>query len=112
MSELPWAPEVAEQNETDQKPEQSTAEPVTLALSVDDFSSLEDRVLRAVNLVKREKLARTAAEDRAAQAEAKLHEQSTAIDQLQKEIAALHTERDHVRQRVEKLLAQLDALEL
>jgi len=112
MSELPWAPEVAEQNETDHKLEQSVLEPGTLALSVDDFSSLEDRILRAVNLVKREKLARTAAEERAAQAEAKQHEQGTAIDQLQKEIAALHAERDQVRQRVEKLLAQLDALEL
>jgi hypothetical protein len=110
MSELPWAPEVAEQEETNHKPESS--EPGTLALSLDDFSSLEDRVLRAVNLVKRERLARTAAEERAAHTEAKLHEQTAAADQLQKEVTALNAERDHVRQRVEKLLAQLDALEL
>jgi uncharacterized coiled-coil protein SlyX len=84
----------------------------TLALSLDDFSSLEDRILRAVNLVKRERLARAAAEERASQAEARLGEQSPVIEQLQKEIAALHAERDHVRQRVEKLLTQLDTLEM
>ena len=107
MSELPWAP-AAEQDQTDHQPEQ----PGTLALSADDFSSLEDRILRAVNLVKRERLARAAAEERAAAAETRFNEQAASAEQLQKEIAALRAERDHVRQRVEKLLAQLDALEL
>jgi uncharacterized coiled-coil DUF342 family protein len=87
-------------------------EPGTLSLSLDDFSSLEDRILRAVNLVKRERLARSAAEERATQAEAKLNEHSSANDQLQKEVNSLRAERDHIRQRVERLLSQLDALEL
>ena len=117
MSELPWAPEVVEENQTeknghDHESNQSSSEPGTLALSLDDFSSLEDRILRAVNLVKRERLARAAAEERAAQAEAKLHEQEQLTEQVQKEIDALRGEREHVRQRVEKLLTQLDALEL
>src|SRR5579863_3482294 len=64
MSELPWAPEVVDSH-TDQQPDQPAAEPGTLAMSLDDFSSLEDRILRAVNLVKRERLARAAAEERA-----------------------------------------------
>ena len=34
------------------------------------------------------------------------------MEQLQAEVKALRDERDHVRQRVERLLAQLDALEL
>ena len=115
MSELPWAPEVLDENQADDRDSrsnQSSGEPGTLALSLDDFSSLEDRILRAVNLVKRERLARAAAEERAAQAEAKLHEQEQLTEQVHKEINALRVERDHVRQRVEKLLAQLDALEL
>ena len=116
MSELPWAPEVAEQNQVDpnqaeHQPNASAGESGTL-LSIDDFSALEDRILRAVNLVKRERFARAAAEERAAQAEARLHEQASVTEQLQKEITALRAERDHVRQRVEKLLAQLDTLEL
>ena len=87
-------------------------EPATLALSVDDFSALEDRILRAVNLVKRERLARAEAEERAAKAEAQLSEQVPLVEHLQKEMNTLRSERDHVRQRVERLLAQLDALEL
>ena len=117
MSELPWAPEVEEQTESEQhqhdrQPDHPAGESGTLALSLDDFSSLEDRILRAVNLVKRERLARASAEERATQAETKLHEQTSVSEQLQKEIAGLRAERDHVRQRVEKLLAQLDTLEL
>jgi hypothetical protein len=112
MSELPWAPEAVEQNQADHQPEHQGNEPGTLALSLDDFSSLEDRILRAVNLVKRERTARAAAEERAAQAEGKANEQASAAEQLQKEVASLRAERDHIRQRVEKLLSQLDALEL
>jgi len=112
MSELPWAPEVAEQNHADRQAENPGGEPGTLALSLDDFSSLEDRILRAVNLVKRERMARTAAEQRATEAEARLNEQTTATEELQKEVGSLRAERDHIRQRVEKLLSQLDALEL
>lgn len=93
------------------QPEPS-AEPETLAMSLDDFSALEERVLRAVNLVKRERQARAAAEERAAQAEAQLQEQTPLIEQRQKEVEALRAERDHVRQRVERLLAQLDSIEL
>jgi hypothetical protein len=117
MSELPWGPQVMEHNQDQSQADQKdagsrTSESGTLALSVDDFSSLEDRILRAVNLVKRERLARSAAEERASHAEARLHEQTPVIEQLQKEIVTLHAEREHVRQRVEKLLAQLDTLEL
>jgi len=112
MSQFSWQPEVADGAQPDHQPEQPATEPGTLALSVDDFSSLEDRILRAVNLVKRERLARAAAEERAAQAEAKLLEQSPVTEQLEKEVTALRAERDQVRQRVERLLSQLDALEL
>ncbi len=90
----------------------SPAEPAALTLSADDFSALEDRVVRAVELVKRERQARAAAEERAAKAEAQIAEQSPAVDQLKQEVRSLRSERDQVRQRVERLLAQLDALEL
>jgi len=88
------------------------AEPGSVALSADDFSALEDRILRAVNLVKRERQARAAAEERAAKAEALLGEQAPLVERLQKDLNVLRSERDMVRQRVEKLLTQLDALEL
>jgi chromosome segregation ATPase len=97
-----------------------------LALSVDEFAALEERVLRAVNLVKRERVARTTAEDHAREMEARLadhteklnqhaaqlSEHLAHVEQLQGEVKTLRSERDHVRQRVERLLSQLDELEL
>ena len=113
----PFVERPAEQQlEPEQQPEQPqqemAAEPETLALSGDDFSALEERILRAVNLVKRERQERAAAEERTALAEAQVREQTPLVEQLQKELNVLRTERDHVRQRVERLLAQLDSLEL
>ena len=91
------------------------AEPMTV-LTIDDFAALEERVLRAVSLVRREREARTAAEERATAAEAKLEAQLQAqnptIERLEQEVESLRAEREQVRQRVERLLGQLDALEL
>ena len=88
------------------------AQPAALTVSADDFSALEQRIVRAVDMVKRERQARVAAEERAAHAESQLQEQTPQIEQLEREMLALKVERDHVRQRVERLLGQLDALEL
>jgi uncharacterized coiled-coil protein SlyX len=112
MSQFSFEPGIAEEHNSENQPEGATGEPETLALSADDFSALEERILRAVNLVKRERIARTEAEERAAQAEAKLAEQTPVAESLQSEVNALRAERDQVRQRVEKLLSQLDALEV
>jgi FtsZ-binding cell division protein ZapB len=53
-----------------------------------------------------------AAEERAKQAEFELSEVAPRIEALEKELVTLKSERDHVRQRVERLLSQLDALQL
>jgi polyhydroxyalkanoate synthesis regulator phasin len=79
---------------------------------MDEFSALEERVRRAVELVKRERHARSEAEERAGSAEATLRAQTPLLEQQQSEMHALRAERDQVRQRVERLLAELDALEL
>lgn len=124
MSQSFWESESVEENQPEheaeseqqelleQEPEEPAAESANLALSVDDFSALEERILRAVNLVKSERQARAEAEERAILAEVQLSEQAPLVDRLQKELEAQRAERDQVRQRVEKLLAQLDALEL
>jgi len=84
----------------------------TLAVSAVDFSALEERVLRAVELLRQEKHARGEAEARATQAEERIKEQGGQIEQLDREVKQLRGERDHVRQRVEKLLKQLETIEL
>ena len=83
-----------------------------LALSSADFSALEERVARAVKLVKTEREARAAAERRTEGLETQLSEQLALAKTLHEEVRALNAERDQVRQRVEKLLSQLDSLEL
>ena len=75
MSEFAWNSEVADQPEAEHsEPEEKqldepAASAETLALSVNDFSALEEKILRAVNMVKRERQARTAVEERLAKAE-------------------------------------------
>jgi len=147
MSETFWESGAAVEAQPQGDAQGSHAEPGSLAVSADDFSALEQRILRAVEMVKRERQERTAAEARAAeaesraargeeratqaeeratqaeargtqaetrasQAEAQLREQSPVVDRMQSELNALKSERDHVRQRVERLLKQFDGLEL
>ena len=127
MSETFWesdgavetASESASQSANEGQPQHSHEEPVALAVSADDFAALEERIRRAVDLVKRERQARAGAEARSAelearvtQAEAQVQAQSPMMEQLQNELNALRAEREQVRQRVERLLKQLDTLEL
>jgi FtsZ-binding cell division protein ZapB len=90
----------------------TTEEQGTLAMSADDFSALEERVLRAVEVVRRERQARGEAEERATKAESQLTEQGHQLERVEQDVKQLRAERDHVRDRVEKLLKQLDTLEL
>ena len=98
--------------ETNPEASSEASQDSTLPLTVDDFAALEDRVLRAVNLVRRERQARTEAEVRVKELEAQVLEQIPLVSQLQQEVDSLRTEREQVRHRVERLLSQLDALEL
>jgi len=112
MSEQFWESGVAQQTEPEAQHPEPPAEVAALTMSVDDFAALEERIVRAVDMVKRERQARSAAEERATHSESQLREQTSRIEQLEKELHVLKAERDHVRQRVERLLAQLDSLEL
>jgi predicted RNase H-like nuclease (RuvC/YqgF family) len=103
--------EILEKNEGADVAEGSE-EQSTLAMSADDFSALEERVLRAVTVVRRERQARSEAEERATKAESQLTEQGQQVERLEQDVKQLRAERDQVRERVEKLLKQLDSLEL
>ena len=97
-------------------------------MSVDEFQALEQRVLRAVEIVKREREARAAAEaevgalrEQLATQRAELQSQIEAAharaqgaeaekETAESHIGALNHEREVVRQRVERLLSQMDEL--
>ena len=119
MSETFWESDAAVETASEVQAQQTPAEPAALAVSADDFAALEERIRRAVELVKRERQARAGAETRSAelearvtQAEAQVRALSPMMEQLQNELNALRAEREQVRQRVERLLKQLDTLEL
>jgi uncharacterized protein involved in exopolysaccharide biosynthesis len=81
-----------------------------VSVAVDDFSALEERVLRAVEVVKRERAARAEAEQNADRLEKQLNEQTAILEQTQQQLRSLEREREQVRQRVERLLKQIDEI--
>ncbi|HZY62150.1 MAG TPA: hypothetical protein VFE38_06445 [Edaphobacter sp.] len=82
----------------------------TSTISVDEFQALEQKVLRAVEIVKREREARAAAEAQVASLNEQLESQLSAQIAVEAQLNTLTKERDAVRQRVEKMLQQMDEL--
>jgi uncharacterized coiled-coil DUF342 family protein len=80
------------------------------SISAGEFQALEQKVLRAVELIKTEREARVAAEAELAQLRAQFDSHATRNNVVEDELATLRQERDAVRKRVEKMLHQLDEL--
>ena len=82
----------------------------TTVISLDEFQALEQKVLRAVEIVKSEREARAAAEAEVAALREQLEFQNLVANEAQSTVTNLNKERDQVRQRVEKMLQQMDEL--
>ena len=85
----------------------------TGTITVDEFQALEQKVLRAVDMIRKEREGRTAAETELAASKAEVAElqaKLAAAGSAQTTVDALTKEREAVRQRVEKMLAQMDEL--
>lgn len=85
-----------------------SVEEAELPMAVDDFSALEERVMRAVELLKTERAARAAAEQNVARVQKLLDTQTAQLSQAQEQLKHLEQEREQVRRRVERLLHQID----
>jgi predicted nucleic acid-binding Zn-ribbon protein len=70
---------------------------------IDSLGSLEERIQQAIQLVSRLRAEKQAAEEQAAEAKSE-------AARLADEVQALQSERKQVRQRIEKLLGQIDQL--
>jgi predicted nuclease with TOPRIM domain len=86
-------------------------------VSADEFQALEAKVLQAVEMIRRERDAKAAieAERNAAQAEVTaLQERLRSLEEsnstAKTELDMYHREREGMRTRVERLLAQMDEL--
>ena len=86
------------------------------ASELDSLANLEERILRAVELVSALRAERDAALSELAEAHAALAEMATVkqaaavAETLREEVDGLRAERKQVRVRIEKLLGQMDQL--
>jgi FtsZ-binding cell division protein ZapB len=76
----------------------------------DSLSSLEERIQRAVKLVTRLREEKEAALADASAARAETVEARAQVDRLSDEVRTLQMERKQVRNRIERLLGQIDEL--
>jgi chromosome segregation ATPase len=83
---------------------------ISPGISADEFQALEQKVLRAVEIVKREREARAAAEAEVASLREQLAAYQSNVSAVESELNILNKERDQVRLRVEKMLQQMDEL--
>jgi chromosome segregation ATPase len=79
-------------------------------MTTDDFSALEERIVRAVELVKREREARAQAEENASRLQSLLDTQTSLLEQAKEQLRTLEREREQVKGRVERLLRQIDEI--
>jgi len=77
---------------------------------VDTFQQFEDKIARAVEVVKRVQADKKALEQELERVKAASKERAREWEAKERELVALRREREEVRQRVEKLLEQIDAL--
>jgi hypothetical protein len=83
---------------------------ISSGISADEFQALEQKVLRAVEIVKREREARATAEAEVASLREQLASYESNTRAIESELTTLNKERDAVRLRVEKMLEQMDEL--
>ena len=75
-----------------------------------DFHSLEEKILKTIELLKVERTAKATAEKAAARLREQLSEREEELDSIRGELVALRKEREEVRTRVEKMLGQIESL--
>ena len=82
----------------------------TATVSVDEFQALEQKVIRAIEIVKQEREARAKAEAEITNLKEQLEFQTLVAQEAQTAVTTLTKDRDTVKQRVEKMLQQMDEL--
>jgi chromosome segregation ATPase len=80
------------------------------APSTADFKSLEQKILRTIELLKSAREAKAAAERDAARLREHLNEREEEVETLRHELLGLRKDREEVRTRVEKMLDQIESM--
>jgi len=77
---------------------------------VDSFQQFEDKIARAIEVLKRVQAEKKALEHELEHLKSAVKERTREAEANQRELVALRREREEVRSRVEKLLEQIEAL--
>jgi predicted nucleic acid-binding Zn-ribbon protein len=85
-------------------------EPETETRNGDDFPALEEKIYKAIELLKSAREGKAAAERDAQRLRDQLEQREEELDVLRGEMISLRKEREEVRARVEKMLKQIDTL--
>jgi chromosome segregation ATPase len=83
---------------------------LTFEGSASDFQSLEEKIYRAIQLLKTARAEKAAAEQEAAVLRDQLEAQSAESEKLRAQLQSLQQERAEVRTRVERLLGEVDSI--
>ena len=86
------------------------ASAVEVAPATSDFRSLEEKILRTIELLKSAREAKAVAERDAGRLREQLNEREEEVETMRHELVALRREREDVRGRVEKMLGQIEEL--
>lgn len=86
-------------------------EPETEARAInEDFPALEEKIYKAIELLRSAREGKAAAERDAQRLRDQLEQREEELDVLRGEMISLRKEREEVRARVEKMLKQIDTL--
>ena len=87
-----------------------TVEEVAAEVPAEDFQALEEKVYRTIELYKAAKEARATAERDAKRLREQLEEREEENEGMRRELVQLRKDREDIRDRVEKMLSQMESL--
>lgn len=88
----------------------NAVEQVTEQVPADDFQALEDKIYRTIELYRAARAAQAAAERDAQRSREQLEEREDQLTALRRETVHLRKEREEIRGRIEKMLAQIESI--
>lgn len=88
----------------------NAVEPLAEKVPADDFQALEQKVYRTIELYRASREAQATAERDAQRLRQQVEEREEELVRLRRETVQLKKEREDIRSRVEKMLAQIESL--
>ena len=88
----------------------NAVEPLPNQVPADDFQALEEKIYRTIEMYKAARQAQATAERDAQRLRGQLEEREEELVRLRRESVQLKKEREDIRGRVEKMLAQIESL--